>query len=158
VPISSIGEDHVRRLHRLLFDHIEQIGRDVNTRKQANLNSSGDEQSYMQARKAYDKLSTLLAQLGPPPDTPKSELAGVGAKKAVMSNQLFRDFMQKNANRNVDGIRMQNLFFEAGSSKEKRPVFFFIARRLNAETTDMELLIYYILKVRERENSIPLDM
>jgi neurofibromin 1 len=50
---------------------------------------------------------------------------------------------------NVDKIKEKNIFFKQGSTKEKHPVFYLIARRFNTNDPDiaMDHLLYYILKV-----------
>jgi hypothetical protein len=54
--------------------------------------------------------------------------------------------MRTMASKNTDKIKEMGIYYKQGVTKEKHPVFYLIARKFNTEM-DMELLLYYILKV-----------
>eukprot|EP01137_Pigoraptor_chileana_P013496 Opistho-2@67074 len=57
----------------------------------------------------------------------------------------YEEFMSRYAKQKTDAIKQKNVFYQQGSSKAKRPVFYYVARRLFSDSADHELLIYYIL-------------
>jgi hypothetical protein len=124
------------------------MGRDLVTRRMR-FNSSGlSELEQIQAhRKAFNKLSTLLALLGPAPETPRRESANVNVQRFEANNKLYTEFMQRNTHRDIDAMSRKGLLYEGGRSKERRPVFYFVARRLQADLIDIELLMYYVFRV-----------
>ncbi|RKP27599.1 hypothetical protein SYNPS1DRAFT_26753, partial [Syncephalis pseudoplumigaleata] len=154
------------QLHKALYDNQERISREVAARRPGPRSivgrtdgSAADQELYQAAAKrAYEKLSTILAQLGPPPDVPQSEPALPSGSRFGAANELFREFMQRNAHRNVDSIRSKRIFYEGGVSKAKNPVFYFIARRLIIEMTDMELFIYFVLHSLEPRLGKPFEI
>ncbi|CAG8470540.1 8562_t:CDS:10 [Ambispora gerdemannii] len=153
-------------LHKHLFQNVDKIGKDLITRRVKSslnpLSSNGNILSEIEQtqtnKRAYDKLSTLLAHLGPPPETQKKEFTNISSQHFETNHHLFTDFMRRNSNRNLDYIKSKGLFYGGGLSKEKRPVFYFIARRLSSESTDMDLLMYHVLHTMEASIGKPFEV
>ncbi|KAI9261580.1 hypothetical protein BDA99DRAFT_547292 [Phascolomyces articulosus] len=134
-------------LHRVLADNMERISRDLATRRLRHLN---DQDSVAAWKRSFDKFANLLAQLGRPPEIPKQEFSGMRSYKFAAANQLYAEFMRRNGHRSIESIGSKNIFYEAGTSKAGRPVFYFILRNVVADSIDFELLIYFILQTLER--------
>ncbi|KAI8050945.1 hypothetical protein BDF22DRAFT_745143 [Syncephalis plumigaleata] len=166
-PNHRLSDTDLIQLHKALYDNQERISREVAARRpgprsligRSSDGNAADQEVYQAAAKrAYEKLSTILAQLGPPPDVPQAEPVLPSGSRFGAANEFFREFMQRNAHRNVDSIRSKRIFYEGGVSKAKNPVFYFIARRLVIEMTDMELFIYFVLHSLEPRLGKPFEV
>ncbi|KAG9288022.1 hypothetical protein G9A89_017617 [Geosiphon pyriformis] len=158
-PISILDDTNHKALQKYLFLNLERMGRELVTRRAKSINPSNgiSEIDQTQANKrAYDKLSTLLAKLGPPSEIQKHEFSSIN--NIETNNHLFSNFMRRYSNQNLESISSKGLFYAGGVSKEKRPVFYFIAHRLSAESTDMELLMYHILHTIESSKGTPYEL
>jgi neurofibromin 1 len=144
-PTTQMEEKDYAKLHRYLFDNLERMTRDLAARKPT---ANQDAESTQVWKKSFDKFSTLLAQLGRPPEIPQHDTSVPRTYTHGASNQLYTEFMRRNSHRSIDAINAKNIFFEGGSSKAGRPVFYFIARNVSADSIDFELLIYHVLQVR----------
>lgn len=98
---------------------------------------------------SFGRLASVLQKLGPPPEQPKKTNAptirghaGGGAK----NSNFYEEFMRNNADKSTDSIKQKKIFFVQGVSKEKIPVLYFIAKRMD-NTMDFELLLLHILRV-----------
>lgn len=140
-----MDEKDYAMLHRVLSDNMERISRDLATRR---LRQFSDQDSMTAWKRSFDKFANLLAQLGRPPELPKQEFSGLRSYKFAAANQLYAEFMRRNSHRSVESIVSKNIFYESGVSKAGRPVFYFIARNVVADSIDFELLIYFVLQVK----------
>lgn len=131
-------------LHRVLFDNMERISRELATRR---LRQITDQENAAVWKRQFDRFSNLLAQLGRPPEVSKQEFSGLRSYTFAAANQLYAEFMRRNSHRSVDSIISKNIFYEGGVSKQNRPVFYLIARNIIADSIDFELLVYHILQV-----------
>lgn len=93
-------------------------------------------------RKVLDTLTTLLGQLGPPAESSRREIVSVGKS---ISNQLYNEFMARHSSRNVDAVKEMKIFYDGGTSKDRQQLFYYIARRVQSNSLDFELVIYSIL-------------
>ncbi|KAF7726129.1 Ras GTPase activating protein ira2 [Apophysomyces ossiformis] len=144
--ITPMDEKDYAMLHRVLADNMERISRDLATRR---LRMVADQESVTASKRHFDKFSNLLAQLGRPPAVTKKEFNGLRSYTFAAANQLYAEFMRRNSHRSVESIVSKNIFYESGTSKAGRPVFYFIARNVIADSIDFELLIYYMLQILE---------
>jgi neurofibromin 1 len=153
--VSKLSETDLNKLHHYLVDNIERIGRDIATRKSHSpypLTQPIDQPAEVEKCRAsakvfYYKMSTLLAQLGPPVDLKKKrEMMGINSKNAN-TNEAFRAFMDKHRYRNINPIKDKKIFYEGGYTREGKPLFYYIARRMIAESLDIESVMVYILQV-----------
>lgn len=131
-------------LHRVLFDNMERISRELATRR---MRQYADQETAQIGKRQFDRFSNLLAQLGRPPEVSKQEFSGLRSYTFAAANQLYAEFMRRNSHRSVDSIVSKNIFYEGGVSKANRPVFYFIARNIIADSIDFELLVYHMLQV-----------
>ena len=131
-------------LHRVLFDNIERISRDISTRGIRHFQDQGSISAW---KRDFDKFANLLAQLGRPPELPKKESMTTRSYVYAASNQLYADFMRRNSHRSAEMIASKNIFYAGGFSKAGRPVFYLIMRNIKSDNIDFELLIYHILQV-----------
>ncbi|KAJ1971448.1 Ras GTPase activating protein ira2, partial [Dimargaris xerosporica] len=109
------------------------------------------------SRKLYDRLCGVVSQLGKPPEVTRSEQV-IATAKGSANAEMYREFMRRTSHRNVDPIKAKKLFYQGGLSKEKRSVVYFIARRLIADATDMDLLMLHIFQIMEHVMNKPFDL
>ncbi|KAL1920332.1 uncharacterized protein VTP21DRAFT_1478 [Calcarisporiella thermophila] len=159
------------RLHWFLLDNLEKIGREIsgNTRmgrlqavsnsRPTSMSSTSDiSQPPTTSREAFDRLAALLSEIGGPTEAPKKEAFPQRTFGFSSKNHLYQDFMRRNANRNIDEITKKGVFYLGGVSRERRPVFVYVARRVNADSFDFEGMIYYIFKVVGHHMEKPFDI
>lgn len=144
VEIRPMEEKDYSCLHRVLFDNMERISRELATRR---MRQYTDQESASVWKRQFDRFSNLLAQLGRPPEISKQEFSGLRSYTFAAANQLYAEFMRRNSHRSVESIVSKNIFYEGGVSKSNRPVFYFIARNITADSIDFELLVYHMLQV-----------
>ncbi|KAL0094889.1 hypothetical protein F4703DRAFT_1902562 [Phycomyces blakesleeanus] len=145
-PVQMTEKDYAL-LHRVLFDNMERISRDLAARRTY---QSHDQELLSIWRQSLDKFANLLAQLGKPPEVQDQGNNEAKNFTCAATNQLFAEFMRRNHRRNVDIIVSKSIFYEGGVSKAGRPVFYFIARHVVADSIDFELMVYHILQTLDR--------
>ncbi|KAI8087606.1 uncharacterized protein B0P05DRAFT_584843 [Gilbertella persicaria] len=161
VPADSITEELVEipqlddktyvMLHRVLYNNMN-TGRIAGSITQQ-IHQFKDEDLISASKRDFDKFSTLLAQLGRPPEVTQRDSTVSKSYVYTASNQLYADFMRRNSHRNVESIVSKNIFYEGGVSKAGRPVFYLIMRRIIADSIDFELLVYHALQTLERASN-----
>ncbi|RCI05603.1 Ras GTPase activating protein ira2, partial [Rhizopus stolonifer] len=161
VPADSITEELVEipqlddktyvMLHRVLYNNMN-TGRIAGSITQQ-IHQFKDEDLISASKRDFDKFSTLLAQLGRPPEVTQRDSTVSKSYVYTASNQLYADFMRCNNHRNVESIVSKNIFYEGGVSKAGRPVFYLIMRRIIADSIDFELLVYHALQTLERASN-----
>lgn len=155
LEIRPMEEKDYSCLHRVLFDNMERISRELATRR---MRQYTDQESASVWKRQFDRFSNLLAQLGRPPEISKQEFSGLRSYTFAAANQLYAEFMRRNSHRSVESIVSKNIFYEGGVSKANRPVFYFIARNIIADSIDFELLVYHMLQIMERASNKSLDL
>ncbi|CAG0893417.1 unnamed protein product, partial [Cyprideis torosa] len=128
------GDPNVLALHRILWTHQEKIGDHLSK----STKESGDPKVQ---RRPFEKLSTLLAYLGPPEHKPLDI-------HMDMTSSKFEDIMSRHHMHEKDefkSIKNLNIFYQAGTSKTGNPVFYYIARRYKIGETNGDLLIYHVI-------------
>ncbi|XP_020613799.1 neurofibromin-like [Orbicella faveolata] len=134
---SFISDSSVLSLHKLLWDHQEKIGTYLATKSE--FKTFG--------RRPFEKMSTLLAHLGPP-DQQKNHFSHVRWQDGAR----FEEFMARHAEESRDDLQAMkalNVFYQGGKSKGGHPVFYYIARRFRGDQISDELLIYHALLTLE---------
>lgn len=136
-------EEDLVAIHRHIFMNLEKINKNLET---------------TDSRETSDKLVSVLQKLGTPPEQTKknaapSAIRAHGAGQAKNSN-LYDDFMRQNADKNTDSIKQKKIVFIQGVSKEKYPVVYFIAKRVDS-SIDMDLLLLHILRTLQEVHSKP---
>ncbi|XP_015174332.1 PREDICTED: neurofibromin isoform X7 [Polistes dominula] len=141
-PMSFVSDANVLALHRLLWNHQERIG--------DYLSSSRDHKAV--GRRPFDKMATLLAYLGPPEHKPVDSHLLFSTyprwSSIDMSSNNFEELMVKHNMHELDefkSIKSLNIFYQAETSKQGYPVFYYIARRYKIGETNVDLLIYHVI-------------
>ncbi|KAI8390971.1 uncharacterized protein BYT42DRAFT_508674 [Radiomyces spectabilis] len=145
--VRPMDEKDYSTLHRVLADNMERISRDLSAHR---LRQFTDQESLTAWKRTFDKFSNLLAQLGRPPDISKKEFSALRSYTFAAANQLYAEFMRRNSHRSTESISSKNIFYEGGVSKAGRPIFYFVARNVIADSIDFELLVYFMLQTLER--------
>ncbi|KAM9442689.1 neurofibromin-like isoform 6-T9 [Salvelinus alpinus] len=117
--LSFISDGNVLALHRLLWNNQERIGQ--------YLSSNRDHKAV--GRRPFDKMATLLAYLGPPEHKP---VADTHWSSLNLTSSKFEEFMTRHQVHEKDefkALKTLNIFYQAGTSKNGNPVFYYIARR-----------------------------
>ncbi|KAF7723612.1 Ras GTPase activating protein ira2 [Apophysomyces ossiformis] len=139
-------------LHRVLVNTIDSMSQDFTKRR-----ILGHDMDQCQGQ--FDKFANLVAQLGEPPELPKTDWDnGYEPCTPPAANQLYVEFMSRNRGRNVEPIVSKEIFYDGGQSKAGRPVLYFIMRHVIANSIDFELLIYYILQLIDKVGCKPFDL
>ena len=117
-------EDSERKaLHRHLVENQEKMAKDLQTRRIKSINPSAPANTMfdqVQAnRKAWDAISKLLAQLGPPVESQKKEFPSINNNLLETNNQLFREFMNRIKSRKIDSIVSKGVFYDGGGGFSK---------------------------------------
>ncbi|XP_018362342.1 PREDICTED: neurofibromin isoform X1 [Trachymyrmex cornetzi] len=145
-PMSFVSDANVLALHRLLWNHQERIG--------DYLSSSRDHKAV--GRRPFDKMATLLAYLGPPEHKPVDSHSLFSATYVRMSRWANKDMSSTNfeeimmkynmhEREEFKSIQSMNIFYQAGTSKQGYPVFYYISRRFKLGETNGDLLIYHVI-------------
>ncbi|RUS73016.1 hypothetical protein EGW08_019222, partial [Elysia chlorotica] len=132
--LSFINDANVIALHRLLWNNQEKIG--------DYLSSSRDHKAV--GRRPFDKMATLLAYLGPPEHRP---LDSQWSSMDMTSNK-FEEIMSKQNMHEKDefkSLKNLHIFYQAGTSKQGNPVFYYVARRYKVGEINGDFLIYHVL-------------
>ncbi|XP_066552238.1 neurofibromin isoform X3 [Amia ocellicauda] len=133
--LSFISDGNVLALHRLLWNNQEKIGQ--------YLSSNRDHKAV--GRRPFDKMATLLAYLGPPEHKP---VADTHWSSLNLTSSKFEEFMtrhQVHEKEEFKALKTLNIFYQAGTSKNGNPVFYYIARRFKTGQINGDLLIYHVL-------------
>ncbi|KAM9452995.1 neurofibromin-like isoform 1-T1 [Salvelinus alpinus] len=133
--LSFISDGNVLALHRLLWNNQERIGQ--------YLSSNRDHKAV--GRRPFDKMATLLAYLGPPEHKP---VADTHWSSLNLTSSKFEEFMTRHQVHEKDefkALKTLNVFYQAGTSKNGNPLFYYIARRFKTGQINGDLLIYHVL-------------
>ncbi|KAI1294478.1 Ras GTPase activating protein ira2 [Mortierella claussenii] len=132
-------------LHRHLVLNLERMSKDLTMKTSAELE---EDKTYLATKRSFDTLSTLLAQLGPPPERHRRDVIPVTLNTAPNIHQ-YHEFMRKNRGRTIDNLLKDGVFYEGGLSKERRPVFYFVMRKLSLDNVDLETVMYRVFLLLE---------
>ncbi|KAK6622690.1 hypothetical protein RUM43_008532 [Polyplax serrata] len=153
--MSFISDANILALHRLLWNHQEKIG--------DYLSSSRDHKDV--GRRPFDKMATLLAYLGPPEHKPVDShllFSSYARWSSIdMSSTNFEEIMVKHnmhEKEEFKSIKSLNIFYQAGTSKDGHPVFYYIARRYKIGETNGDLLIYHVILTLKPFCHSPFDL
>uniref|UniRef100_A0A3Q2XZV9 Neurofibromin 1 n=1 Tax=Hippocampus comes TaxID=109280 RepID=A0A3Q2XZV9_HIPCM len=133
--LTFISDGNVLALHRLLWNNQERIGQ--------YLSSNRDHKAV--GRRPFDKMATLLAYLGPPEHKP---VADTHWSSLNLTSSKFEEFMtrhQVHEKEEFKALKTLNIFYQAGTSKNGNPVFYYVARRFKTGQINGDLLIYHVL-------------
>ncbi|KAJ2553920.1 Ras GTPase activating protein ira2, partial [Coemansia sp. RSA 1933] len=105
----------------------------------------------------FTQVSYIMRQLGPPPAPVEAAPPKVTAVVAepisssgvAGSEDMFYDILRRDAARSTETIAKKAIFYIGGLSREKRPVIYIIARRLQVQYLDMESVMLHVLRTLE---------
>ncbi|KAJ2855048.1 Ras GTPase activating protein ira2 [Coemansia erecta] len=104
----------------------------------------------------FTQVSYVMRQLGPlaapvEPVQSKMMTAAVeaGTSGNVGSEEMFFEILRRDANRNTDAIAKKAIVYIGGVSREKRPVVYVIARRMQMQYLDMDVMMLHVLRLLE---------
>ncbi|KAK3767382.1 hypothetical protein RRG08_049749 [Elysia crispata] len=151
--LSFINDANVIALHRLLWNNQEKIGDYLSSSSLEVLTENfvceaaeGQQRLDHKAvgRRPFDKMATLLAYLGPPEHRP---LDSQWSSMDMTSNK-FEEIMSKQNMHEKDefkSLKNLHIFYQAGTSKQGNPVFYYVARRYKVGEINGDFLIYHVL-------------
>ncbi|CAG8637906.1 2796_t:CDS:10, partial [Cetraspora pellucida] len=160
-PPRRLDDVDRRMLHKLLHDNLDKMYKELQNRRSKSFGQPNDELAQATAlanQATLDRIATLLAQLGLPMESQKKESFNVSVQSFAPNNHFFLEFMKRNALKSTESIINKNIFYEGGLSLQRRPVFYYIARRLDVEATDIELLTYHVLHAIESHMARPFEI
>jgi neurofibromin 1 len=139
-------EEDIAALHYHLSLNLENMRRVL---------TSAD--SKQKGSHAFLSLTSVLAQLGPAAEPSKKNAGAFGAapgasaaaSKGKGNNNLHAEFMAEMAKLDVSALVAKKIFYKQGVTKDKQPVFYYIARRLDKQDkafAQLDTLLYHILK------------
>ena len=134
-------EEDIALLHWHLVKNIERVNRNLQQRLKGQQLKSAEPP-------ITDRLTQLLAVLGPPSEPKKAEAGQkvqLLASSSKASNVHFKTFMTRNQDKDVTSMENLGIFFQHGKTKSGAPVLYYIAKKWSA-SIEAELLLYYILK------------
>jgi len=140
-------------LHRFFHKHADKIGKELLSLSKPT--ADGDF-SAISGKRAWDGLCALLVDLGPPLEVPRLSTT------SSADNREFLKLIERNANRDTGSVR--HLFLETDVKvccfftssldlcsfciQESTAVFVLPLSKVDVEGLDIELFMFYILKVR----------
>jgi len=126
-------EEDLGRLHFYLSGSIEKLGKVWAESENSPL----------------DRVTTLLAQLGAPPELPKASKGITGGttfsgNKGAKANAQYEKFMNRMANQDTTPIKERGIYFANGKTDKGVPLLYFIPRNWSS-SLEMDLFNYYVL-------------
>ncbi|EGG19811.1 neurofibromin [Cavenderia fasciculata] len=130
-------DDDVIMLHHHFYNGLEKIVKVLGS-------------PAINQRDVADRLTQTMQRLGAPPDLEKKK-AGTGIQRNIggtgqnKATNYYEDFMRRFQSLNLEPLKQKKIFYKQGVTKEKYPVFYYIAKRYES-SMDMEHLLYLMLK------------
>jgi hypothetical protein len=136
-------EDDLGELHLLFSQHLDKMSRSIAARNDPSIESSA----------ALNRLTSVLAQLGPPPEPSKKTAVpftrAPGGQAPKGHSDHFTKFMQEKANCNTEHLKDFGIYYQKGqSAKNKAKVFYYVARKY-AANMDSDTLLYFLFKTTQ---------
>ncbi|KAF3210891.1 Ras GTPase activating protein ira2 [Orbilia oligospora] len=147
-------------LHRFMYDHWEVVRQKLlhpRITSPVAQNSATPKYTANDLKAPVAEFSALIPTLGAPPldfSWTRPQLQAT----IQPSYYRFQQFMLRNSGRSVEPITSARIVYDGGESKDGMPVICVILRNINAETIDIELLIYCFLKIAGRMWSKPFGL
>ncbi|KAJ2723201.1 Ras GTPase activating protein ira2, partial [Coemansia sp. D1744] len=115
--------------------------------------ANGDAGQSTATENLFTQVSYLMRQLGPPAapaEAVQSKIAAVVETSAAAGTEdMFYEILRRDAGRNTDAIAKKAIVYIGGVSREKRPVVYVIARRMQMHYLDMDLVMLHVLRILE---------
>jgi neurofibromin 1 len=174
----TVSEAHAHALHRLLHIHLDKVGREM-TALVTGSSSGADARAAARSRATgtFDRLTTLLAQLGEPPKA-TAENRHHSFAASVDDNKRLEDFLARHRflATPTSAVEKQQLFFRAAAAdggkgggpgggagsplagNGGRSLFCYIARRYNPSELDAEQVMFHVLQLLKPALSSGFDL
>lgn len=142
----SMNDTEHRLLHNILSRNFESIRHDLDTKKLLmfdNLESMTTWNNYI------DELAMLITELGPPSESTKP-LEYLNLHQRYIHNdndRRYTEFMRKHNNLYINTITLNNIFYANGNALAGQCVVYFVLRRMQAKTIDMDYLMFHVFRV-----------
>eukprot|EP00761_Pharyngomonas_kirbyi_P013822 gb/GECH01013851.1/.p1 GENE.gb/GECH01013851.1/~~gb/GECH01013851.1/.p1 ORF type:complete len:2593 (+),score=587.89 gb/GECH01013851.1/:1-7779(+) len=130
-------------LHRYLHKYSESLQQNL----AASSKSEAEPGSGKLKLSPYDRLSSVLTQLGKPSDKTHKTSQG-GQLNEEYTGIIFKNFMRNMSRKDTAPIERKEIFYASGQSKLGRPVVYFVPRNYD-QSDDDDLLMYHVLKILE---------
>ncbi|KAJ2723214.1 Ras GTPase activating protein ira2 [Coemansia sp. Benny D115] len=123
--------------------------------KAGNGEANGGASEITATENLFTQVSYIMRQLGPlaaPVEAVKSKITTAletSSSAPVGSEDMFYDILRRDVGRNTDAIAKKDIVYVGGVSREKRPVVYVIARRMQMQYLDMDSVMLHILRVLE---------
>ncbi|KAJ2358870.1 Ras GTPase activating protein ira2 [Coemansia sp. RSA 2618] len=115
--------------------------------------SNGEAGQTTATENLFTQVSYLMRQLGPPAapvEVVQSKIAAVVETSGTAGGEdMFYEILRRDAGRNTDAIAKKAIIYIGGLSREKRPVVYVIARRMQMHYLDMDLVMLHVLRILE---------
>ncbi|KAK4704245.1 neurofibromin 1, partial [Phenoliferia sp. Uapishka_3] len=143
---TGLDETDKSFLHQFLHDNMDKLGMELLQGKPATFRHwhDGDEGfSPSIGPRTWERVTTLIASLGPPPET----ASRIAAEGWHAPEPAYAAFMARNEARMMsDGLVWSRVFYESSGNKSGLTTFVLLANRIKAETADLESLVFYVLQ------------
>lgn len=136
-------------LHRILYDHWDQVRQRLSSIERRDLVRSPGDTSRGRPN-LLEPLRSLIMNLGPPP------LAVTWNRPMISANlppvySRFQDFMLRNAFRGVESSSTPPpAVYDAGMSRDGISMICILLRYIDTESADIDAYLYYYLKIASR--------
>ncbi|KAG8981934.1 Ras GTPase activating protein ira2 [Tulasnella sp. 425] len=124
-------------LHRFFRTNADKVGKELLSYP-GHPSSREAEPASASGKQTWDVLCATLVEIGEPLEIPRPTPLGAA------QHMRFRDFIQRNGQRNMDGVK--DIFLSPAGPLDRSPAFILSLHKLNIETVDLELLAAFILK------------
>ncbi|GAM17779.1 hypothetical protein SAMD00019534_009540 [Acytostelium subglobosum LB1] len=118
--------------------------------------------SHFNQKAVADHLTQVLQRLGPPATIESRKKTTVSSRSNIPSSSAkggnhYEDFMRRHDATNIEHLKQKKIFYKQGVTKDRLPVFYYIARRYEA-SFDMEQLLFLMLKTLKDSIRAPFSM
>ncbi|KIO22012.1 hypothetical protein M407DRAFT_28426 [Tulasnella calospora MUT 4182] len=124
-------------LHRFFRTNADKVGKELLSYPN-HPSSRESEQASASGKQTWDVLCATLVEIGEPLEIPRPTPLN------ATQHMRFRDFIQRNGQRNMDGVK--DIFLSPAGPLDRSPAFILSLHKLNIETVDLELLASFMLK------------
>ena len=138
-------EQDFQSLHYYLSQSREKMAKAV--QESAAANSTANSTTTENASSWFEKLTSILSQLGEPPQ-PSTKKATVTRPlpSSGGANVHYEEFMKKMAKVDTDNLKQLHIFYAQGKTKSNIPLLYYIVNRVHV---DVEKLFYFMLKTAQ---------
>ncbi|KAL9648798.1 hypothetical protein ABK040_003731 [Willaertia magna] len=183
----EVREENFIVVHRFLFNNMEKMQQRIvqltqqtssssslsktPTPKSQSLNEEKEENALFispvtepkKLSEMLERMQAILSELGKPPEKEAKRMVVAGTSEEF-TNGYFKQLVSENKDKDFTIIEERKIFYRSGTSKEGRPVFYFIIQHLathlsenNVDKED-EKIMYHIFKTLQTCWTKPYDV